>query len=78
MEAEAFAGAVHGGFADTEPSGDLGLGEALPKPAADKLFLGPVQLAAAARGGSVLQAVEAILLVASFPACWAATECPKA
>jgi hypothetical protein len=53
---------------DAEPSRDLGLGEPLEKPASDKLFLGLVEFAATSRGGVVLQSVEAVLLVASFPA----------
>ena len=62
------ADTVDGGFPDAEPSRDLGLGKTLEKPASDKRFLGAVEFAGASRRKEVLQSVEAILLVASFPA----------
>jgi hypothetical protein len=62
------AGAVNGGFADAEASRDPGFGVPLEKPPSDKLFLGFVEFGWAPGRGLVQQAVEAMLLVVSFPA----------
>jgi hypothetical protein len=62
------AGALDGGFTDSQTAGDLSQGEALEEPASDKQLLASVEPARAAGRGTVNEAIEAVLLVVSFPA----------
>jgi hypothetical protein len=71
------ADAVDGGRTDAEASSDLGLGEALKEPPADKLFLGFVEFGWTPRRRLVQEAIEAIPLVASFPAALGSDRVPK-
>jgi len=68
LKSKTATGAVDSGFADTQSPSNLSLGDPLEKPASDKQFLGPLDLARTSSGEVIIQCGEAVLLVSAFPA----------